>query len=157
MAYAHCICDTSNMAGTRLPSKHVNVKLSADVDNGNIVALGALADGEFEAFATSKPAANTDIKKLALVKAPEVMKDERLRSLGDFYNKSGAIVRAYLFESGDEFRLTAEGLSGSPAVGYAVEADASYKLKAVSGATSSSTQIGTIIAVEGDYFVVRVA
>ena len=83
--------------------------------------------------------------------------DDRLKNLGDFYNTSGSIVRAYLFESGDEFRLTAEGLSGTPAVGNAVEADASYKLKAVASATGSSTQIGTIIAVEGDYFVVRVA
>ena len=43
MAYEHCICDTSLMAGTKLPSKHVNVKIPADLDNGNIVALGALA------------------------------------------------------------------------------------------------------------------
>ena len=157
MAYEHCICDTSLMLGTVSASKLVNVKLSAAVDNGNIVAIGALADGESEAFAASKPTATTPISKLALIKAPEVLADERLKNLGDFYNKAGAIVRGYLFESGDEFRLTAEGLSGTPAVGNAVEADASYKLKAVSSATGSSTQIGTIIAVEGDYFVVRVA
>ena len=157
MAYAHCIADASNMSGSVLSSKLVNVKLSADVDNGNIVAIGALAAGESEAFAASKPAANTPISKLALIKSPELMADERLKNLGDFYNKAGSIVRGYLFESGDEFRLTAEGLSGTPAVGNAVEADASYKLKAVSSATGGSTQIGTIIAVEGDYFVVRVA
>ena len=157
MTCAHCICDSSAMSGSVLASKLVNVKLSADVDNGNIVAIGALAAGESEAFAASKPAANTPISKLALIKSPELMKDERLKNLGDFYNKAGSIVRGYLFESGDEFRLTAEGLSGSPAVGYAVEADSSYKLKAVASATGSSTQIGTIIAVEGDYFVVRVA
>ena len=147
MAYEHCICDTSLMAGTKLPSKHVNVKIPADLDNGNIVALGALADGEKEALVGTK---------LALIKAPEVMKDERLKNLGDFYNKKDAIVRAYLFEDGDEFRLTAEGLTGSPAVGNAVEADAGYKLKTAGSATASSTQIGTIIAQEGDYWVVRV-
>lgn len=157
MAYAHCICDSANMLGSFSASKHVNVKLSADVDNGNIVAIGALADGESEAFAASKPTATTPISKLALVHAPEVMKDDRLKNLGDFYNKSGSIVRAYLFESGDEFRLTAEGITGTPKVGSAIEADASYKLKAVDSATSSSTQIGTVIAVEGDYYVVRVA
>lgn len=156
MAYEHCICDTSLMAGTKLPSKHVNVKIPADLDNGNIVALGALADGEKEALVGTKPAANTALKKLALIKAPEVMKDERLKNLGDFYNKKDAIVRAYLFEDGDEFRLTAEGLTGSPAVGNAVEADAGHKLKTAGSATASSTQIGTIIAQEGDYWVVRV-
>lgn len=156
MAYAHCICDTSNMAGSTLASKLVNVKIPADLDNGNIVALGALATGESEALVGSKPAANTALKKLALIKAPEVMADERLRSLGDFYNKSGKIVRGYLFETGDEFRLTAEGLDGTPAVGNAVEAQAGYKLKTVTPATAASTQIGTIIAQEGDYWVVRV-
>lgn len=156
MVYAHCICDTSLMAGTKLPSKHVNIKISEDLDNGNIVAIGALADGEKEAFASAKPAANTALKKLALIKAPEVMKDERLKNLGDFYNKKDAIVRAYLFEEGDEFRLTAEGLSGTPAVGHAVEVEAGYKMKVTASATSGSTQIGTVIAQEGDYWVVRV-
>ena len=156
MTYAHCTVDTSNMAGTRLPSKHVNVKIAADLDNGNIVELGALATGEMEAFEAKEPTASSALNKLALIKAPEVMKDERLKSLGDFYNKSGAIVRAYLFESGDEFRLTAEGLDGAPAVGNVVEAAAGYKMKTAGAATGGSTQIGTIIAVEGDYYVVRV-
>lgn len=156
MTYAHCIVDSSNMAGTRLPSKHVNVKIEADLDNGSIVKFSALADGEMEAFKAEQPEAATPLKQLALIKAPEVMKDERLKSLGDFYNKSGAIVRAYLFESGDEFRLTAEGLDGTPAVGNVVEAAAGYKMKTAGSATGGSTQIGTIIAVEGDYYVVRV-
>lgn len=158
MAYAHCICDTSNMAGTKLPSKHVNVKLSADVDNGNIVALGNLASGETEALEATQPEANTAINKLALVKAPEVLADETKKNLGDFYNKNGAIVRAYLFESGDEFRLTAEGIDGSPSVGHVLEAQAGYKMKSAESATGSGTTlIGTVIAIEGDYYVVRVA
>lgn len=156
MAYAHCIVDASNMAGTYLPSKHVNVKITEDLDNGNIVVLGALATGESEAFTMSKPTASTALAKLALIKAPEVMKDERLKNLGDFYNKAHTIVRAYLFEAGDEFRLTAEGLSGTPAVGSVVEADADYKMKVATTPTTGSTQIGTIIAIEGDYYVVRV-
>lgn len=155
MAYAHCICDTSNMAGTRLPSKHINVKLIADVDNGNIVAFDGLASGESEAMAVKQPTATTELHKLALVKAPEVMADERLRNLGDFYNKSGKIVRAYLFEPGDTFRLTKEGIDGTPTVGHVLEAQAGYKMKDVASA-GSNTVIGTIIAQEGDYFVVRV-
>lgn len=155
MAYAHCICDTSNMAGTRLPSKHINIKLIADVDNGNIVAFEALASGESEAMAAKQPTATTELHKLALVKAPEVMTDERLRNLGDFYNKNGEIVRGYLFEPGDTFRLTKEGIDGTPTVGHVLEAQAGYKMKDVASA-GSNTVIGTIIAQEGDYFVVRV-
>ena len=155
MAYAHCICDTSNMAGTRLPSKHINVKLIADADNGNIVAIEGLAAGEAEVYTVKQPTATTELGKLALVKAPEVMADERLRNLGDFYNKNGQIVRAYLFEPGDTFRLTKEGIAGSPTVGHVVEAQAGYKLKDAASPTSN-TVVGTIIAQEGDYFVVRV-
>ena len=159
MAYTHCICDTSNMAGTKLPSKHVNVKLSADVENGNIVAIGNLAEGESEALAATQPEANTPLNKLALLKAPEVLADETKKNLGDFYNKNGNIVRAYLFESGDEFRLTAEGIDGgSPSVGNVLEAQAGYKMKMAASATGEGTTlIGTVIAIEGDYFVVRVA
>lgn len=159
MSYAHCICDTSNMAGTKLPSKLVNVKLSANVDNGNIVAIGNLATGEVEALEATQPEATTPITQLALVKAPEVMADETKRNLGDFYNKNGEIVRAYLFESGDEFRLTAEGIDGgTPSVGHVLEAQAGYKMKTAASATGSGTTlIGTVIAIEGDYFVVRVA
>lgn len=156
MADKHCICDMSLAAGTKLPSKHKNVKISVDMDNGSIVKLGALATGEMEAFEAEEPTASTPLKDLAIVKAPEVMADERLKSLADFYNKAGKIVRAYLFCDGDQFRLTKEGLDGTPAVGSIVEAGDGYKMKVVASATGGSTQIGKIIAVEGNYFVVAV-
>lgn len=156
MNYAHCVMDSSNLHGTRTASKHKNVKISVDLDNGNIVKMGALAAGEMEAFEAEMPAADTPLTELVILKAPEVEKDQRLKSLGDFYNRAGKIVRGYMLESGDQFRLTKEGLNGTPAVGSIVEADAAYKLKVVASATAGSTQIGKIIAVEGDYFVVAV-
>lgn len=156
MADKHTIMDSSNMIGSKVASKHKNVKISVDLDNGSIVKLGALATGEMEAFAAEEPTASTPLKDLAIVKAPEVMKDQRLKSLADFYNQAGQIVRAYLFDDGDQFRLTKEGLDGTPAVGSIVEVGDGYKMKVVASATGGSTQIGKIIAVEGNYFVVAV-
>lgn len=137
-------------------SMHKNVKITVDMDNGCIVELGDLATGEMEAFEGKEPTASTALNKLALIKAPEVMADEKLKSLADFYNKAGKIVRAYLFHDGFQFRMTKEGFDGTPAVGSIVEAGDGYKMKVVTDATSGSTQIGKIIAVEGNYFVVAV-
>lgn len=156
MADKHCIMDTSLMHGTSNASKHKNVKISVDLDNGSVVKLGALATGEMEAFVAEEPTASTPLKDLAVIKSPEVCKDERLKSLADFYNVAGQIVRAYLFCDGDQFRMTKEGFDGTPAVGSIVEAGDGYKMKVVTDATSGSTQIGKIIAVEGNYFVVAV-
>lgn len=156
MADKHCICDSSNLLGSRVPSMHKNVKISVDLDNGCIVELGDLATGEMEALEGKEPTASTPLNKIALIKAPEVMKDERLKSLADFYNKAGAIVRGYMLHDGDQFRMTKEGFDGTPAVGSIVEAGDGYKMKVVASATGGSTQIGKIIAVEGNYFVVAV-
>ena len=101
------------------------------------------------------PATDSALATLGLIAAPEVMADERLKLLSDFYNMldaNGGIVRAYRLHQGDEFSVTAEGLEGEPAVGATVNADAAYKM-AVNG---SGTKIGDIIAQEGDYWVIRV-
>lgn len=156
MADKHTIMDSSNMIGSKVASKHKNVKISVDLDNGSIVKLGALATGEMEAFEAEEPTASTPLEELVVLKAPEVMADDRLKSLADFYNKAGKIVRGYKMESGDQFRMTAEGFDGTPAVGSIVEAGDGYKMKVVASATGGSTQIGKIIAVEGNYFVVAV-
>lgn len=156
MADKHTICDVSNGLGIGNASMHKNVKISVDMDNGCIVELGDLATGEMEAFEGKEPTASSPLNKLALIKAPEIMKDDRLKSLADFYNKAGQIVRAYLFHDGFQFRMTKEGFDGTPAVGSIVEAGDGYKMKVVASATGGSTQIGKIIAVEGNYFVVAV-
>lgn len=153
---AHAILTTSNMMGTHIPSMLVNMKLAAEVDNGNVVAIGALADGEKEAFVASKPTVTTPLTGVALIAAPELFTDERIKNLDQWVNEAGKIVRGYRLHTGDEFGLTADGFDGTPAIGNAVELQASYKLKTVASATASSTQVGTIIAQDNKYFIVRV-
>lgn len=154
---AHAICRTDKMTGTTDVAALVNLKLHADVDNGNVVVVGARATGEREAYSTSTPAAGSALKSIALVCAPEVMYDERKKNLNEFYNEQGAIVRGYILHNGDEFSLTADGFEGTPAVGNVVELQAGVKLKTVGSATSNSTGVGTITDVENGYYTVRVS
>lgn len=152
----HTIARTDKMHGTYNVGDLVNIKIFEDLDNGSVVKIGGLADGEREAYEGETPSASDALTGLAIIIAPEVMYDDRLKDLADFYNASESIVRGYRFHNGDEFSLTAEGFSGTPKVGNVVEVAASYKLNTAAAATSGATQVGTIIAQEGDYFVVRV-
>ena len=151
----HCCVRTDKMFGTYNVAGLANVKISEDLDNGSIVVIGSMADGERDAYVAEMPTADAALATIGLVCAPEVMADERLKLLSDFYNMvdaNGGIVRAYRLHQGDEFSVTAEGFDGEPAVGSTANVDASYKM-AVDG---SGTKIGDIIAQEGDYWVIRV-
>lgn len=157
----HAVVRTDNLSGTKDGSKLVTVQYSADIDNGNVLAIEGLASGEREVYTGSVPTVATELGSLVLVAEPEVMYDERFRRLSDFYNEANAKVRAYVLEKGDVFSVTKEAITGatgvSADVGKIVEVAAATKLKAVATLTSGSTKVGSIIAVEGDFIVIRVA
>lgn len=153
---------TDNMSGTTVAkdlasAKFYNGSAEADIENGNVVTLGAYLDGERELRRATAPAANTKLRDLYLVATPEVVKDKTYYGLGEFINKKGEAIRCYRLTSGDIFSVSKEALAGTPAVGSLVEAQASTKLKVVAAATSGSTTVGKIMAIEGDYIVIEVA
>lgn len=151
----HAIFRSDLMHGTVDASALVNILIPEDIDNGSVLKIGAMVEGEHEVFVGEMPATDDALNVLCVIAAPEVLYDEKLRDLADFYNMvnvNGGIVRGYRFHNGDIFSLTKEGFSGEPAVGSEVTVDAAYKM-AVGG---SGTKIGEIIAQEGDYYVVRV-
>lgn len=171
----HGVVRTDLMTGTDTGVQLVSAKymgvgtsdantIETAVDNGNVLKLGALMTGEREVHKAVTPAANTALKDVILVATPEVMYDERLKSLEDFYNEAGKIVRGYRLHQHDIFGLTAEalniGVGVTPAVGYVVEMMAGTKLNVVSSLTANSTQVGTIIAIEPagryTYYVIEV-
>lgn len=161
----HGIIRTDRMHGTDNAADLVSVRYSPSstntaIDNGNVVLLGSLDTSNREVFIGATPAANSAIAKIALIATPEVMADERLKSLSDFYNAAGAVARGYMLRSGDIFSVTAEAvtpISGTaPAIGQIVELQANTKLKLVATLTSNSTQIGTVVEIDGDYIVVLV-
>lgn len=153
MAYA--VVRTDKMIGTDVRSELVSVRyqpsnVQTDIENGNVVKLGALETGSREIYKGDTPAADDDITAIVLIATPEVMYDERKRNLDEFINEAGTIARGYRLHKHDIFSVTKEALDGAetPKVGDVVELKAGTKLNvkaAATGATSGSTVIGSII------------
>lgn len=159
---------TDRMFGTDNRSGLVSVKYMGSgstetaIENGNVVKLSGLMTGEREIYKGVTPAANSKLNEVAIVASPEVMYDERKHNLDEFVNEAGKIVRAYRPHSGDIFGVTKDALDGAaePAVGNVVELKAGIKLNVAASATSGSTKVGTIIAIDNvgryTYYVIQV-
>ena len=174
MAYA--VVRTDKLMGTDVRSMLESVLfLGSDgqtptaIENGNVLKVGALnaidaTKGvyEREVKVGAVPAANSKLDEIVLVATPEVMYDERKRSMTEFINEAGRVVRGYHLHSGDIFSVTKEALDGAatPAIGNAVELKAGTKLNVAASATSGSTQIGKILAIDVvgrlTYYVIQV-
>jgi len=158
---------TDLMHGTNNPADLVSVKYQVSstdtaIENGNVVVVGDLLIGEREVYQATKPAVDSALSTLALIATPELIYDETPRAtFADFRNEAGEISRGYRLRSGDVFSATMEAFGGradlaSVGVGDVVEAQADTKLKIVATITSGSTKVGTVIAKEGNYVVVRI-
>ena len=148
---------TDNMYGTDVRAGLVSVKYmgadgntATEIENGNVVKIGALMDGEREIFVGGDVAVADVITDIALIASPEVMYDERKRNLDEFINEAGKACRGYRLHTGDIFSVTKEALAGAaaPAVGNIVELAAGTKLSVAATATSGSTVVGKIIAID---------
>lgn len=158
MAYG--IVRTDNMSGTTMGKDLVSVKYQVGntdtaIENGAVVLIGDYIDGEVRK--ATAPAANSPLNSVALIASEEVDKAKTYNTLGEFKNEAGAIARGYRFRSGDTFAVTAAALDGTPAKDAVVELQAGTKMKVVTQATSGSTKIGTIVDVEGEWYVIEVA
>lgn len=164
----HGVIRTDRMYGTDVGANLVSVKYmgtgstATAIDNGCVVALDGLMTGQREVYKGVTPAANTALGKIALIATPEMMYDERKKNLEDFENEAGAICRGYILHSGDIFSLTGEALDAAAdiTVGNVVELQASKLMKVVTTATTGSTVVGKVIAVENagrrTYYVIQV-
>jgi len=159
MAYA--IFNSDLMTAITDASKHVFFKITGTgVQNGNVVKIDSLVSGERNVYTYATPEANTPLTSVAILTTPELMSDERKKNLNEFINEVGTVARGFMFEKGDVFSVTVDGLTGTDiAAGDIVELDASTKLKVVAkatGLTSGSTKVGTVIEVVGDVVRIRV-
>lgn len=169
MANKHGVIRTDLMSGTDVAADLLSVKYMGEgatetaIDNGNVVMIDGLMEGEREVRLGKTPAANTPIDQIAIVATPEVLYDERKKNLDEFVNEAGAICRAYIPRSRNIFSVTAEALNlnGEAAVGHVVELMAGVKMNVVASATDGSTVIGKIIAIEKGsrytYYVIQIA
>lgn len=158
MAYG--VVRTDNMSGTTLGKDLVSIKFKsgdadAAIENGAVVLIGDYIDGEVRKG--SAPAANSPIDSIALIASEEIVKDKKTNTLAEFVNKAGSVARGYRLRTGDIFSLKAAAIDGTAKKGSVIELQAGTKLKAVDSATASSTKVGTVVAVEGDWFVIEVA
>lgn len=166
----HNVVRTDGMSGTKDSSLLRSAKYfvvdkdkftETQIDNGMVVKIGELLTGEREIRKTTVPAVSTPIGEVGLVASPEYLVDERKRNLTDFTNEAGDPLRIYKFHSGDTFGCTEGCFDTKPAVGNIIELMAATTFKTVATATSGSTVIGEVIAIENEsgitYYVVEVA
>lgn len=134
----------------------------AAIENGRVVLIGDLLDGQREVRKATAPAATSPLNHIGLVAAPELMYDERKRNLTEFIDEAGENVRVYIPHVRDIFSVTAEALDAAAAIakGNLVELQAGTKLKVVATATDKSTQVGKIVDIETvgslTYYVIEV-
>lgn len=149
----HSVVRTDLMSGTDQRADMVSLKYMVgttptEIDNGSIVVLGNLAAGESGVFEAKDMAVDSAIENMVLVATPEVMYDERLDDLADFYNEAGSVSRGYRLRSGSIFSVTKEALAGlaTPVVGNFVDRQVGNKGRVIN--TQSAATFGKIIAVE---------
>lgn len=165
----HGVVRTDNMAGTDVREALVSIEyLGADgktptaIDNGCVLKVGALKEGEREVRVGAAVAAGDALEDIVLVASPEVMYDERVRGLENFFNEEGKICRGYRLHKGGIFSVTKAALDGAadPEVGNVVELKAGVKLNVAASATSGSTAVGKIIAIDvvgpHTYYVIQI-
>lgn len=118
MAEKYCVVRTDLMSGTKQPADLVSFRFygadgnPADVENGTIVKLDGLEDGEREVYKAVAASASDDIRDCVLVASEEVMYDERKKNLDEFVNEKGSISRGYLLRRGNVFSITELGFVG---------------------------------------------
>jgi len=124
------------------------------IDNGNVVKIGDLIEGERDLRVYTTPAANTVIDQIGIIATPERFYDGLTHGVKDYENAEGLNLRVYLLTgmtSSSCFTVTADGFEiatgATPEKGWVAELQAGTKLKLVATATSGSTVIGKVIGV----------
>jgi len=161
MAYG--IVRLDNVAAINNPALAKTVKYfvsttATAVENGRIVALSGLIDGEREVF---KAVAPTATSKVLLTCGVEMQYDETTyHGLEDYTNEAGKPFRAIYLQSGDIFSVTAAALDAVPAVGNFVTVSTTTQM-VVKATVTSEQVVGTVIAIEtvgaDTYYVIAVA
>lgn len=158
MAKFACV-RTDNMSGTTVGKDLVSLKADKEIENGSVVVVGDLVEGEREVRAIADMTATSEVKDLALIASVEIVKSKAYNTLSEFINEENSIVRGYRLVSKDIFSVTKEAFAtpASAKVGAYVIAKAGRKMDVADAEAEGTTTIGKIIAVEGEWYVIEVA
>lgn len=142
---ANAIIRLDNVAATKDGTLLKSVKLSSELQNGSVVAIGGLATGEREIHSATTPTVSTTY--YGILCTPELMYDEK-KQMDEFINVVDKPARAFIPTKGDIFSATVEAFDATPTVGKLIELAAANTLKVVTTATSGSTQVGKVIGID---------
>lgn len=120
-----------------------------DLQNGSVVTLGELIDGERELYAASVPAAGTD--ELWLVTGVELMYKED-KHISEYINEAGHNFRVERLAAGGIYALSVEGLNvANPETdlvkGASVTAGAEAMLTVAATPAEGAAVVGKVIDV----------
>lgn len=155
----HAIVNTDLMTGTDVRSQMRSFRYGTyddtkktltgvAIDNGNLVKLTRILDGNQDLWMAETPAATTPLNEICIVATPEIMYDERENRLEDFYNEAEKNSTGLRLVAGDIFGATAPAWDGTPAVDKFAVLMAGTKIKVADAAptgTNAATLIGKII------------
>lgn len=154
----HAMFRSDAMAGTTLGQYLVSLRVATEIDNGMLVAVGALEDGQREVKAMAAITADTKVGAIAVLGSEEVDKEKTFDTVGGFTNKVGTIARGYILHDNGAYSVTAEAFDGGvPTKGAKVFAKAGSNKHHTAG----DVEIGVCEAVETDgattWYVIRIA
>ncbi|MBR5261672.1 MAG: hypothetical protein IKV47_05830 [Oscillospiraceae bacterium] len=153
----HVMFRSDAMAGTTLGQYLVSLRVASEIDNGMLVAVGSLEEGQREVKAMTPITAETKLGAIAVIGSEEVDKEKSFDTVGGFTNKVGTIARGYILHDGGAYSVTAEAFEGGAPV-----KDAKVFAKAGSNKhfTAGDVEIGTCEAIETDgtttWYVIRI-
>ena len=158
----YCVIRTDLMSGTKQPADLLSVRIydgednMIDAENGLIVKVGPLEEGEREVHKATLAAAGDKLDECAILAGVEMMYEDYKRSLDDYINVAGKAVRAYIPRNRNIFSVTKEGFVGGtvPEVGGKVGIGANGKID------TAADDLGECIAIEQagmfTFYVIRI-
>lgn len=158
----YTVIRTDNLSGTDQRADLLSVRVydadgaMIDAENGAIVKVGALEDGEREIYKATLATADDKVDDCAILAGVEVMYDERKRNLDEYINEAGKPIRAYIPRNRNFFSVTAKGFVGGvvPTVEAEVGIGADGKIDA------GATGLGVCKAIEAagryTYYVIQI-
>lgn len=157
----HVMFRSDAMAGTILGQYLASIRVGKDaIDNGMLVAVGALEAGQREVKVIGDIAATTPVGNIAVLGSEEVVKSKNYNTVGEFTNEGNSIARGYILHDGGAYSVTAGAFDGGvvPTVGAKVYAKAGAHLHTTTA--EGNVEIGSCEAIETDgatvWYVIRI-
>lgn len=149
MADKYTVIRTDELSGTKQPADLLSVRVyDGDeyiaVENGTIVEIEGLEEGEREVYKAKLASAESNIDNCAIVAGVEVSYDERKRNLEDYINEAGKATRAYIPRNRNMYSVTKEGFVG----GTTPEKEGEVGIGADGKLDAAGTGFGKCIAIE---------